>query len=666
MKKTRLVSLILVLSLAATLLTSFAGMADETEPPAVAEETGVTTREAEAAPEPEPSAGEPEPAKEDPQPAEDPEPAAKPEPEEDPEPEEAPEPAEEPQPAEGEDPQPAEGEQPPAAGEDPQPAEEPEPAEEGPKPAEEPAEEPADEEPAPFSEGYALVRKGAKAYADEAGQTPRGSFTEDAAVWAEAGPAGSLLKIVFDTAELREKNEPPETAYLPASGAEPLSEEETARLEAELENDPDAREYGGRKIGLASFAFAGPEEEPEEEPGEGPGDGAEEGKIAENGAATTVFLAPSGTVKLGVGETVKILVKADNASGDVAYSWERSADGGRSWTGTGSDTDLQTVSVTEQNYQSAYGQSFRCAVTDDRGTVRSASVKVAAPFTVSAPSSVKAGIGRKIKITAKPSTGDKKAKYRWQYSADGGKTWKDCSYKGSRHKTMTVSVSMKSFFYRFRCLVTVGNHSMYSNTVTLRSPYRITVSPAKKEAAAGKSVKFKVKVKGAKGKVTFKWQKSTDGGKTWKTTKSKGYKTKKITVKASASYNVQYRCVIKAHKGKAISPVVWIDPPGASKFDFQPQGDAAWKVARYTGTKASVTVPDSYSGKPVTAVGDGAFKGSTTLKTVKIPKTITTIGANAFDGCMALATVTLTDSVTSIGREAFRNCPSLMDISISE
>ena len=660
MKKTRLVSLILVLSLAATLLTSFAGMADETEPPAVAEETGVTTREAEAAPEPEPPAGEPEPAKEDPQPAEDPEPAAKPEPEEVPESEEDPEPAEEPQPAEGEDPQPA-GEQEPAEEE---PAEEPEPAEEEPAPAEEPAEEPADEEPAPFSEGYALVRRGAKAYADEAGQTPLGAFTEDAAVWAEAGPAGSLLKIVFDTAELREKNEPPQTAYLPASGAEPLTEDETARLEAELDNDPDAREYGGRKIGLASFAFAAPEEEPEEEPGEGPGDGAEEGKIAENGAATTVILAPSGTVKLGVGETVKILVKADNASGDVAYSWEKSADGGRSWTGTGSDTDLQTVSVTEQNYGSAYGQSFRCAVTDERGTVRSASVKVAAPFTVSAPSGVKAGIGRKIKITAKPSTGAKKAKYRWQYSADGGKTWKDCSYKGSRHKTMTVSVSMKSFFYRFRCLVTVGNHSMYSNTVTLRSPYRITVSPAKKEAAAGKSVSFKVKVKGAKDKVTFKWQKSTDGGKTWKTTKSKGYKTKKITVKASASYNVQYRCVIKAHKGKAISPVVWIDPPGASKFDFQPQGDSAWKVARYKGSASSVTIPAKYAGKPVVAVGENAFKGNTSVRTVTVPASVTSIGASAFAGCTSLSTVTLTNSVTSIGAAAFENCASLSNMRI--
>ena len=80
--------------------------------------------------------------------------------------------------------------------------------------AETPAAAPADP-PAPrhFSEGYVLLKQNTRAYADEAGQELLGTFTGDAAVYAFSfrqaeNPARDVLKIVFDTRESREKNEP--------------------------------------------------------------------------------------------------------------------------------------------------------------------------------------------------------------------------------------------------------------------------------------------------------------------------------------------------------------------------------------------------------------------------------------------------------------------------
>ena len=302
------------------------------------------------------------------------------------------------------------------------------------------------------------------------------------------------------------------------------------------------------------------------------------------------------------------------------------------------------------------------------GAVAGNSVQENAPdFTAKVPSSVKAGIGKKVKITVKVSKNAKKtATYQWEESTDGGQTWQGCAFKGCNKKTLTVPVTEQRFRSLFRCLVTWKGQSLYTSTIAFRSPYTIRVTPASRELKKGTTGKFRVTVKGAKGKVKYRWQYSKDGGQTWKTAKVKGRKTRTITVKAyDSTYGTLYRCVVSAKKGKAISPSVRIDQPGTADYTFEQQGDT-WKITRYTGTKSSLTLPEKYCGKKVTAIGDGAFRDNTTLKSLTVPKTVTTIGANAFEGCTALTTVTLTDSVTSIGKAAFQNCVSLTNMKIGE
>ena len=75
----------------------------------------------------------------------------------------------------------------------------------------------------------------------------------------------------------------------------------------------------------------------------------------------------------------------------------------------------------------------------------------------------------------------------------------------------------------------------------------------------------------------------------------------------------------------------------------------------------SVTIPDS-----VTTIGGGAFFGCSSLTSVTIPDSVTTIGWEAFYGCSSLTSVTIPDSVTTIVSRAFYNCSSLRSVTIPD
>ena len=70
-------------------------------------------------------------------------------------------------------------------------------------------------------------------------------------------------------------------------------------------------------------------------------------------------------------------------------------------------------------------------------------------------------------------------------------------------------------------------------------------------------------------------------------------------------------------------------------------------------------IPNSYKGKPVTALGKELFRGCNVLTGVEIPQTVTAIGDYAFSGCGGLQNFTLPDGVTNIGDYAFDGCDGL-------
>jgi len=89
-------------------------------------------------------------------------------------------------------------------------------------------------------------------------------------------------------------------------------------------------------------------------------------------------------------------------------------------------------------------------------------------------------------------------------------------------------------------------------------------------------------------------------------------------------------------------------------------------ITGYTGSGGAITIPDQIMGYPVTAIGNSAFYGCSTLTSVIIPDSVTTIGDQAFGYCQSLTSVTIGSEVTSFGMNAFAYCSALSSVTIRD
>ena len=79
-----------------------------------------------------------------------------------------------------------------------------------------------------------------------------------------------------------------------------------------------------------------------------------------------------------------------------------------------------------------------------------------------------------------------------------------------------------------------------------------------------------------------------------------------------------------------------------------------------------VVIPSGHDGLPVTSVGEHAFEGCRSFKSIAIPDSVTSIGEGAFYGCESLKSIIIPGSVTSIGKNAFYGCKSLKSVIIPD
>ena len=80
----------------------------------------------------------------------------------------------------------------------------------------------------------------------------------------------------------------------------------------------------------------------------------------------------------------------------------------------------------------------------------------------------------------------------------------------------------------------------------------------------------------------------------------------------------------------------------------------------------NLIIPETYEGKPVSAIENAAFDSCIELKSIIIPDSVKDIGEYAFYGCSGLKSVTLSNSVTSIDFNAFNGCCGLTNITLPD
>ncbi len=121
-----------------------------------------------------------------------------------------------------------------------------------------------------------------------------------------------------------------------------------------------------------------------------------------------------------------------------------------------------------------------------------------------------------------------------------------------------------------------------------------------------------------------------------------------------------------------------------AEIDGKPVTEIGEQAFRGCSGLTSVTIPDSVTeigglaffycrgltsvtiGNSVTRMGEWAFSGCNALTSVIIPDSVTEIGNRAFSGCSGLTSVTIPDSVTWIGERAFSGCSGLTSVTIPD
>lgn len=98
-------------------------------------------------------------------------------------------------------------------------------------------------------------------------------------------------------------------------------------------------------------------------------------------------------------------------------------------------------------------------------------------------------------------------------------------------------------------------------------------------------------------------------------------------------------------------------------FVFSVNGSTA-TLKEYKGNDTDVVIPSKVDSAKVTTIGNEAFWGNSSMKTVSIPSTVTVIGTAAFNECTSLKKVVLPSKLTTLGEAVFWYCTNLRQVFI--
>ncbi len=135
-----------------------------------------------------------------------------------------------------------------------------------------------------------------------------------------------------------------------------------------------------------------------------------------------------------------------------------------------------------------------------------------------------------------------------------------------------------------------------------------------------------------------------------------------LAARPEGDYDIRVRALGAQGIHSDWSEVISYYKPADYGFTFRSINDGtAWALASARSSAGDVVIEETYRGKPILQVADGAFRNNQEVTSVQFKGNIQSIGASAFLSCISLTTVTIPDTVTSIGEAAFQGCTLLKE-----
>lgn len=109
------------------------------------------------------------------------------------------------------------------------------------------------------------------------------------------------------------------------------------------------------------------------------------------------------------------------------------------------------------------------------------------------------------------------------------------------------------------------------------------------------------------------------------------------------------------------------EPVEETKFVFIfDEKNNDYQIVDYYGEEENLIIPAIYKNRPVSSIGDSAFKDNTFIKTVTICDGIKIIGFDAFAFCCNLTRINIPNSIEKIGSGSFYYCQQLERVDIND
>lgn len=259
----------------------------------------------------------------------------------------------------------------------------------------------------------------------------------------------------------------------------------------------------------------------------------------------TVTAHPTDYIGL-VGEIATFTVAAEGEG--LKYQWYYYDTAACDWKRASNGT-FATLSVEFRSYRN--NQEYRCVITDSDGnTVTTDTVRLVAKEVdlsiLTQPMDYVGSVNDELSLFVE-ATGNGLI-YQWYYSDDNGTTWKISGTPGFNTATLHPILRAYRDGYQYKCQVTdVFGNQVTSDAVSATvetSPVIISAQPVDvKNAVLNQLQTFKVTASGVN--LEYRWEYSSDGGKTWQLSWNEGYSTDTLTARLYAYRDgYLYRCKI--------------------------------------------------------------------------------------------------------------------------